>query len=100
MLALFMTRLTMAIIAALIISLFLTLSRGSVRLDPLDLYAQQHILLESILLAIVHAKVGAVEGAAGICTADLLLEHGVLKAFEGINGERHGLRDAVKRQFT
>jgi hypothetical protein len=70
----------------------------SVRLDAFDLYAQQYILFESVLLTVVHAKVSAVEGAAGIRSADLLLEHGMLDAFEGINGERHRLCDAVKGQ--
>ena len=68
--------------------------------DALDLNAQQHVLLEAVLLPVVHAKVSAVEAAAGIVSANLLFEHRMLKAFEGIDGERHGLRDAVKGQCT
>jgi hypothetical protein len=63
----------------------------SVRPDAFDLYAQQYVLFESVWLSIVHAKVRAVESAAGIRSADLLLEHGMLDAFEGIYGERDGL---------
>src|SRR5271168_5537945 len=73
---------------------------GLVRLDALDLYAQQHVLLEAVLLPVVHAKVCAVERAAGVGSANLLLEHGVQETLEGIDGERYRLRDAVKGQFA
>src|SRR5258708_16203397 len=71
-----------------------------VHLDAFDLYMQQHILFEAVLLTVVHAEVSAVEAAAGIRSAHLLLEHGMLNAFEGIDGERDGLGDAVKSQDT
>jgi hypothetical protein len=72
----------------------------SVCLDAFDLYAQQYVLFETVLLTVIHAKVSAVESAAGIRSADLLLEHGMLDAFEGIYAERYGLGDAVKGQDT
>src|SRR5580692_8857599 len=70
-----------------------------VSLDALDLYAQQHVLLEPVLLSVVHTEVGAAECAAGIGSANLLLEHGMLEALEGIDGEAHGLGDAVQGQL-
>ena len=56
--------------------------RRLVQLDSFDLNSKQHILLKSVLFAVVHAKVSAIEGAHRVGAADLLLEHRVLKAFE------------------
>jgi hypothetical protein len=42
-----------------------------VHLDAFDLYAQQHILLEAVLLTVVHTKVGAAECAVGIRSTNL-----------------------------
>jgi hypothetical protein len=58
---------------------------------------QEHVLLKSILLAVIHSEVGPIEGADSVGTADLLLEHRVLKAFERIDVQSHGFGDAVKR---
>ena len=50
--------------------------------DAFYLNSQQHVLLESILFAVIHAEIRAVEGARGVGAANLLLEHGMIKAFE------------------
>jgi hypothetical protein len=39
---------------------------GSV-LDPLHLSSKQDVLLETVLLVVFDAEVGAIEGARGIC---------------------------------
>jgi hypothetical protein len=73
---------------------------GLVRLDAFYLNAQQHVLLKAILLAVIHAKVRATERAGGIRAANLLLDHWVFETFEGIDGERDGLRHAMQRQIA
>jgi hypothetical protein len=50
--------------------------------DAFYLNSQQHVLFESILLAVIHAEIRAVEGARSVGAANLLLEHGMIKAFE------------------
>src|ERR1700683_741262 len=50
--------------------------------DAFYLNSQQHVLLESILLAVIHAEIRAVEGARSIGAAHFLLEHGMIKAFK------------------
>jgi hypothetical protein len=65
------------------------------------LFAQQCVLFETVLLTVIHAKVSAVESSTGIRSPYLLLlEHGMLDAFEGIYAQRHGPADAVKGQDT
>src|SRR5271170_5079948 len=59
---------------------------------------QFHFLLEAVLLAEVHAKIRAVESGRYIRAAYFLLAHRALHALEGIDHQRHGLRDAVHRQ--
>jgi hypothetical protein len=68
--------------------------------DAFNLNSEQDILLKSILLAVIHTEVSAIEGAHRVGAADLLLEHGVLKTFERIDAQSHGLGHAVKRQLT
>src|SRR5882762_9649638 len=75
-------------------------ARGSISLDALYLNAEQNVLLESVLLAVVHAEVRAIEAAARVGAADLLLEHGMLDAFERIDAEGHRLGHAVERQLA
>ena len=54
----------------------------SVRLHAFHLNAQQDVLLETVLLPVTNPEVRAVEAAAGIGAAHLLLQHGVLKTLE------------------
>src|SRR6266404_5532573 len=72
--------------------------RRSIGLDALYLNAQQHILLETHLLAVVHTEFRAIEAAARVGAAHVLLDYGVLDALERIDGERHRLRHTVERQ--
>jgi hypothetical protein len=48
--------------------------RHSIRLDALHLNAKQYVLLESVLLAVVHTKLRAIEAAARVGATNLLLE--------------------------
>src|SRR6266404_3713624 len=74
--------------------------RSSIGLDALYLNAQQHILLETYLLAVVHTEIRAIEAAARVGAAHVLLDYGVLDALERIDGERHRLRHTVERQLA
>src|ERR1700676_1229786 len=56
--------------------------RRSIRLDALHLNAKQHVLLESVLLAVVHTEVRTIEAPARVGATNLLLEHGMVDTFE------------------
>jgi len=72
----------------------------SIRLERFDLNGQLHVHLETECLAPVDAEVFPAEVPGRIGAAELLLLHGVRHALERTNGERHGLGDAVQREFA
>jgi hypothetical protein len=69
---------------------------SSIYLDAFDLNAQQHVLIEAVLLAVVHAEIRTIERTCGVRAADLFLEHRMLDALERIDRQRHRLGDAVQ----
>src|ERR1700730_7790512 len=75
-------------------------ARNSIGLDGLHLNAQEYVLVESILLGVVHTEVRAIEAAAGVGAADLLLEHRMVDAFKRVDGERDRFGHAMKRQIA
>lgn len=68
-------------------------SEKLIRLHAFNLNAQQNILLETHLLAIVHPEISPAELATGISATDLAFEHGVHHALELVDLQLNRLGD-------